>query len=171
MQYITRAEASQKFDISLVTLDKYLKLWRIYTTRRKGKIMIPYESLQEYITLKNNIWWPFENKTLFEDHEEIQQNATIGNREKNSERNSVEQQEVEQSWTNKETKDGQFDKKDLAIIGGYTQLINAKDLIIEEKTQAIHKKDIAIRHWSNWFFIVLVLFICCALFALFLFFQ
>jgi len=30
MQYITRAEASQKFDISLVTLDKYLKLWRIY---------------------------------------------------------------------------------------------------------------------------------------------
>jgi len=167
MQYITRAEASQKFDISLVTLDKYLKLWRIYTTRRKGKIMIPYESLQEYITLKNNIWWPFENKTLFEDHEEIPQNTTIENWVKNS----VEQQEVGQSGTSKENKDDQFDKKDLAIIGGYTQLINAKDLIIEEKTQTIHKKDIAIRHWSNWFFIVLVLFICCALFALFLLFQ
>ena len=53
------------------------------------------------------------------------------------------------SRTSKETKDDQFDKKDLAIIGGYTQLINAKDLIIEEKTQAIHKKDIAIRYWSN----------------------
>lgn len=167
MQYITRAEASQKFDISLVTLDKYLKLWRIYTTRRKGKIMIPYESLQEYITLKNQIWSPFQNTTLFEDQEEVQQNTTIGNWVKNS----VEQQKVEQSWTSKETKDDQFDKKDLAIIGGYTQLINAKDLIIEEKTQTIHKKDIAIRHWSNWFFIVLVLFICCALFALFLLFQ
>jgi hypothetical protein len=64
-------------------------------------------------------------------------------------KNSVEQQEVGQSGTSKETKDDQFDKKDLAIIGGYTQLINAKDLIIEEKTQTIHKKDIAIRYWSN----------------------
>jgi len=167
MQYITRAEASQKFDISLVTLDKYLKLWRIYTTRRKGKVMISEKSLQEYITLKNNIWWPFENKTLFEDQEEIPQNATIGN----SEKNSVEQEEMGQSGTSKMNKDELHETNNLAIIGGYTQLINAKDLIIEEKTQAIHKKDIAIRHWSNWFFIVLVLFICCALFALFLFFQ
>ena len=167
MQYITRAEASQKFDISLVTLDKYLKLWRIYTTRRKGKVMISEKSLQEYITLKNNIWWPFENKTLFEDQEEIPQNATIGN----SEKNSVEQEEMGQSGTSKMNKDELHETNNLAIIGGYTQLINAKDLIIEEKTQAIHKKDIAIRYWSNWFFIVLVLFICCALFALFLFFQ
>lgn len=144
MDYITRQQASKDYWISLVTLDKYLKLWRIRRRKRKGQILIDRMHLKEYMELSNQMWWVFENKGLFE---ELEQNWT-----------TTEKEENPQNTTN----------TDLAIIGGYQNLIANKDLVIEEKNNTILDKEKQIRYWSNWFFAVLVLFVCCVLFVLFL---
>lgn len=143
MNYITRQQASNDYWISLVTLDKYLKLWRIRRTKRKGQILIDRMHLKEYMELSSQMWWPFENKGLFE---ELEQNWT-----------TTEKEEIPQNPTS----------TDLAIIGGYQNLIANKDLVIEEKNNTILDKEKQIRYWSNWFFAVLVLFVCCVLFLIY----
>lgn len=147
MQYISRSDASKKYEISLVTLDKYLKLGRIYTSRRKGKILIDQNWLEQYMELKDQMGWPFQNKTLFE--------------------------EVEQTWTQgvggtQEKQEHQDQKTELAMIAGFQWIIQSKDDLLEQKNKEISMKETQVRYWSNWFFVMFVLFVCSVLFLLYI---
>lgn len=167
MQYISRSEAKEKYQISLVTLDKYLKLWRIYRTRRKWQYYIDAVALDEYMRMKNAIWGPFENKTLFED-DKVEQSGIVWNSWKQKEFEQIWAEKKPQNATKEEKKDHQEQKTELAMIAWFQWIIQSKDDLLEQKNNKILEQEKTIRSWSNWFFVMFVLFVCSVLFLLYI---
>lgn len=120
-------------------------MWRIYTVRRKWKILIDKNWLEQYMNIKDQIGGPFQNKTLFEENEQTW---------------AVEQE-------NEPKQNQQEQKTELAMIAWYQGIIQSKDIQLEEKNSTILEQQKQIRYWSNWFFIAFVLFVCSVLFLLY----